>query len=186
MTKGSRWPARFALLLTIVMFGAVLGAFDAFGMPSGFSPFAIQTSASPTPTQSSTPCQFSPAPPPLCPSSSAAGTSSASPTPSGSTTPAPGETHAASLTIDYNRGVFSGEVRSAAKCETQRKIVLRKVRKGPDRIVGRDTTNAKGKWAISVDKAHGKYYAKALKRIFTEDDHEVTCKGATSDRVRVV
>ena len=145
MTKGSRWPARFALLLTIVMFGAVLGAFDAFGMPGDVAPLAIQTSGSPSasPSASSTPCRLSPAPPPLCPSSSPPASSSASPTPSGSSTPAPGETHAASITIEYRNGVFSGEVRSAPKCETKRKIVLRKVRKGPDRIVGRDTTTTR-------------------------------------------
>jgi hypothetical protein len=62
---------------------------------------------------------------------------------------------------------------------------VRKVRKGPDKLVGKATTNAKGKWSVPEADPHGRFYAKVLKRIFMQGDNEVTCGGAKSKVLKV-
>lgn len=191
MTITSRWPARIALVITALMFAAVLGVWDAYGGPSGFSPIALQTSSSPSPSESEEPCEFDPLPPPVCPEPepSESGSSTASPTPSGSTSPSPGgdepERHDANLTIKYPDPAFKGVVKTAAKCRGDRQVVLRRIRKGPDQVVGRDTTSPRGRWKIVEADADGRYYARVLKRSFTQGDTQVICRGDRSPNLRV-
>lgn len=194
MAKGSRWSARITLLITILMFGAVMGAFDALGQTGGVVPVAIQTGASPSasssakpsasPSASSSPCRIPsplPAPPQVCPSSS--GGSSASPT--GSASPGGGETHKSTISLTYNRTKFTGTVQSDPKCESKRNVVVRRVKKGPDPLVGKDTTDSKGKYSVAEPNAKGKFYAKVLKRVFTQGDTTITCGGAKSKVLKV-
>lgn len=190
MEKVNRWPARVALLVSMLAFGATLGAFDALGMTSGTVPTALQTSGSPSPSESEEECEFAPAPPPVCPEEE-----SESPSPSGSGSPSPSdsggevetEKHDSKVTIDHNTAGFHGAVNSARKCERQRKVLVKKVRKGPDMVVGRDRTSKTGRWfEPSENTPRGRYYAKVLKRVFTQNETQVTCRGDRSDVVRVI
>ena len=61
----------------------------------------------------------------------------------------------------------------------------RHLRRPGDLTVGRDTTNRSGGWRIVDAGAKGRYYAKLLKRIYTEGDAQITCKGARSGLVQV-
>ena len=189
MTITSRWPARIALLIGVAMVAAMLGAWDARGGPEGFFTAAMQTTtasptarpASPTPTEE--PCEFDPAPPPICPEPEPEPSTS----PSGS--PSPGgdepESHAAELTIKYVAPAFKGVVRTATKCKDQRQVVVRRIRKGPDALVGRDTTGADGKWQVREPSANGRYYAKVLRRTFTSSGTQVVCQGDRSATRRI-
>lgn len=196
MTVTSRWPARIALLITAVMVAAVMGAWDAYGGPGGLFPVALQTTASPTPSESENPCD--PVPLPVCPipgedpsesgsaSSSPSGSSSASP--SGSASPSPGgepQRHDAVLTIKYPDPAFKGVVRTNARCKDERDVVLRRIRRGPDTVIGRDTTGPDGKWKVREPNANGRFYAKVLRRAFADGQTEVICKGDRSPTRRV-
>lgn len=201
--RSSKWPARFALLISILMFGVVMGPLSALGQTSGV-PSALQTTASPSGSRSATPsgsasrtgspsasgstspsqtpCRFSPAPPPVCPASSSSGSA----TPSGSPTGGETETYDSTLTIAYGNDRFSGAVKANGKCKPGRKVIVRKVRKGPDLLVGRDTTNRRGRWSVrEPDAARGRYYAKVLKRVYTLTDTVITCRGDRSKTIRV-
>jgi hypothetical protein len=64
-------------------------------------------------------------------------------------------------------------------------VVLRRVNKGRDAVIGRDTTGTDGKWKVREPDADGRYYAKVLKRVFADSETEVICKGDRSKRRRV-
>ena len=197
MTITSRWPARIALLIGVAMVAAMMGAWDARGGPGGSFPAVMQTTtasptaratasstarpASPTPTEE--PCEFDPAPPPICPEPEPEPTGS----PSGS--PSPGgdepESHASEITIRYVAPAFKGVVKTATKCKGQRQVVVRRIRKGPDALIGRDTTGADGKWSVREPDANGRYYAKVLRRAFTSSGTQVVCQGDRSVTRRV-
>lgn len=224
-SRSSKWPARFALFISLVMFGAVVGPLSAFGQTTDV-PIALQTTSSPSgsgsvspsrpasgspsgsassspsgsasasgspsgsasasPSASQSPCRFSPAPPPVCPASPGSPSGSGSPTPSGSSTGGGGETYDSTLTIAYGNDRFSGAVRSDGKCKPGRKVIVRKIRRGPDLLVGRDTTNRRGRWSVGEpDAARGRYYAKVLKRVYTLTDTAITCRGDRSKTIRV-
>lgn len=202
MTIISRWPARIAMLLSAAIAAAVFGAWDAQGGSEGVFPFAQQTTASPSPT----PCEFEPLPPPVCPTPQASASTSPSPRPSGSTSPSPRpsgntspspqpsgsptpgaepERYDSEITIKYPGPAFKGVVRSASKCKGDRRVVLQRVRKGPDELIGRDTTGADGKWNVREADADGRYYAKVLKRVFMASGTQVTCRGDRSPTRRL-
>ena len=195
MTITSRWPARIALLITAAMVAAVMGMWDAYGGPGGLFPAALQTTASPTPSESE--CEFPLPVPPFCeepepepePSESGSASSSPSSSPSGSTSPTPGddepERYDSVITIKYPDPAFKGVVRTAGKCRREREVVLRRIRKGPDALIGRDTTGADGKWKVREPNADGRYYAKVLKRAFADSETEVICRGDRSRTRRV-
>ncbi|MGH2807756.1 MAG: hypothetical protein ACRDKT_10835 [Actinomycetota bacterium] len=99
---------------------------------------------------------------------------SESPTPSDSTTstPTPGQGQQtikcdSKITIRFadGRDRFSGAVRSEENaCERGRRVILKKVKRGPDKTVGRTRTNPRGRWSIKEEGARGRYYAKTPKR----------------------
>jgi hypothetical protein len=65
-------------------------------------------------------------------------------------------------------------------------VIVRKIQKGPDLLVGRDTTNRRGRWSVGEpDADRGRYYAKVLKRVYTLADTPITCRGDRSPNVRV-
>lgn len=83
------------------------------------------------------------------------------------------------------RGKFFGKVSSGrAACERRRRVTLFKVRRGPDRVVGRDTTNSAGRWRISRPNARGRFYARVSpKTLFRNYRHNHRC---AADQSRVV
>lgn len=76
---------------------------------------------------------------------------------------------------------FKGKVRSrAGKCESRRRVVLKKVRKGPDRKIGKDKTNKRGGYKITKRHMKGRVYAIAKRKNLPTK----TCKKARSKTVR--
>jgi hypothetical protein len=184
MKAVAKWPARIALLISMGLVAAIIGAFDAYGLSLG-QPMVQQTSGSPSASPSPSVTCTVPGVPQTCRTvtPSSGGTASPSGSPTG---PGGPEKHDSTITIDYGSDDFFGAVKSANKCEPRREVVVRKVRKGTDRIVGRDTTNSKGKWRTEVADAKGRYYAKVAKRIFTQGSTRVECGAAKSKTIRVV
>lgn len=70
------------------------------------------------------------------------------------------------------------------KCKAKREVVLKRVQEGPNATVGRDTTNRSGEWRVVEGAAKGRYYAKLLKRTFTQGDVKVVCGAARSRTVQ--
>lgn len=191
MVTVSKWPARIALLFSVGLVAAIIGAFDAYGL-AGQSPMALQTSGSPSRSATASPgpsvsCPVPQASPVGCVTRNPSSSSSSTASPSGSPTgPGGPEKHDSTITIDYGNGKFSGAVKSVTKCKPMRQVVVRKVRQGPDRLIGRATTNDRGKWSVAEPDAKGRYYAKVAKRIFTQDGTRVECGGAKSKTIKVV
>jgi hypothetical protein len=78
------------------------------------------------------------------------------------------------------RGKFRGKVRSPRNaCERRRTVVLKKVRPGRDRTVGRDRTNLRGVWRINKPNATGRFYA----RVQRQEKRRVIC---LADRSKIV
>ena len=203
-----KWPARIALIVSVGMLAIVLGGLTAFGNP-GLVPMAQATGSasasgggtarpsgtaagSASPSASASRCTVPVGP--LCPSPrpsdsatpSGSGSPSSTASPSGSPGPGGQEEHRSRVTIRYTGLAFKGAVKSVGKCEPRREVVVRKIRRGPDAVIGRDTTNSRGGWKVAERNAKpGRYYAKVLKRVFTQSDVQITCKGARSDNERV-
>lgn len=62
-------------------------------------------------------------------------------------------------------GSFEGQVRSSdAACEQGRKVVVKRIKNGPDRVVGRDVTDQSGAYRVSAQNPSGRFYAIATKK----------------------
>ncbi|HEX2196514.1 MAG TPA: laminin B domain-containing protein [Actinomycetota bacterium] len=95
--------------------------------------------------------------------------------------------------IDYNRrtDTLNGTITergAAAKalaqdgsdgCIAGRKVVVKKVKKGKDRIVARATANATGRWKVRDFTRRGTFYA----RVWRSATDDVVCSPATSGRI---
>jgi hypothetical protein len=97
---------------------------------------------------------------------------------------------ASSITIRHrNRPhVFRGRVSSSPRrCVRGRRVVVKKVRPGPDTIVGRDRTNRRGKWVTRHNRGgRGRYYARVLrKRFINQFGDTIICRPDRSRRIRV-
>jgi len=69
------------------------------------------------------------------------------------------------LVISLKLPAFNGTVQSSkAACKKNRTVKLYKEKAGPDRLLGTDKSNKKGKWSIPAKLSSGNYYAKAPKR----------------------
>lgn len=150
------------------------------GSPSPSPSPSGSPSPSPSPSGSSPQPSGSPSP---------SGSASPSPSPSSSqTTPPPPsiDEQDSSLSISYKRGAFKGRVRSdSRRCETGRRIVLKKVKPGKDATVGRDRTDGDGRWKIPKRKPEGRYYAKAKRKQYDGGDNRtIVCKAARSRTIR--
>ncbi|MGH2554950.1 MAG: hypothetical protein ACRDHO_04445, partial [Actinomycetota bacterium] len=56
---------------------------------------------------------------------------------------------------------------------------------GPDRVVARDTTNRRGRWAKRHNKGgRGRYYAIARRKAFSTPNANVICQRARSRTIR--
>jgi len=83
--------------------------------------------------------------------------------------------------------LFSGDRSSQfAECESARQVKLKKVRRGRDRAVGTDTSDADGSWSIKRPGAHGKYYGVALpKTLTTTIGDQIDCQRGRSRTLKV-
>ena len=70
------------------------------------------------------------------------------------------------VTMPPNAPAFHGRVKSSKHaCEVHRKVKLFKQRPGPDKLLGKDRSNRRGKWKVIVDPLNpGSYYAKVVRR----------------------
>jgi hypothetical protein len=89
------------------------------------------------------------------------------------------------VTISSNAPAFHGQVKSnKSACERQRRVKLFKQRSGPDKLLGKDNSNHRGKWKIVVDPLKsGAYYAKLKRRSEGTAGTIFVCRG---DRSKVV
>ena len=72
---------------------------------------------------------------------------------------------ASTVIISLKLPAFNGTLQSSsAACKKNRTVKLYRVTAGPDKLLGTDKTNKKGKWLIPVKLKSGNYYAKAPKR----------------------
>ena len=182
----ARWSARMALIVCTAAFLVVVmltwGGIGDLGVSAQPSPSPSPTrSPSPSPSES---CRVPiPAPPPICPSPS--GSPSASP--SGSPTPG-GETerHRSRISISYSSAkvLFKGVVKSDAKCIRGRRVILFKVKKGADRLKGRDSTDQRGRWVVDKKRARGRYYARVVQKSGMQMDTAYVCRAARSETIR--
>ena len=156
--------------------------------------------ASPTPSSSTSSAPPSSAPPtsasPTSPSPTSSSPGTSSPSPSNSTSPGPTPTNTntpppdvreeTDVTISFNRPRFTGRVKSDdGNCQSHRSVILKKVRPGRDRIVGRDSSDNQGDYSIRERRARGRYYVIAPEVAYTAGDgHTVTCQRGRSRTVR--
>ena len=85
-------------------------------------------------------------------------------------------------TPDRPRSEFRGAVSSQeTDCERGRRVIVKKVRRGPDRSVGNTLTNRRGRYVVRVNRADGRYYAKATR---SEVAGNVVCLPARSRTIR--
>jgi hypothetical protein len=69
------------------------------------------------------------------------------------------------VVISFKLPAFNGTVKSSkTACKKNRTVKLYRVQAGPDKFLGTDKTNKKGKWLIPAKLKSGDYYAKAPKR----------------------
>jgi hypothetical protein len=72
-----------------------------------------------------------------------------------------------SLSIRYRarRGRFKGRLKSTKPaCVRRQPVKVFRRKRGPDPKIGRDLTNARGKYAVRKRHAHGRFYAKVKKK----------------------
>lgn len=80
---------------------------------------------------------------------------------------------------------FKGRVRAGKSvCKKKRKVVLKKVKKGRDRTVGRDKTNRRGVYKIFKRRAKGRYYTKMKHREVAKNGNIINCTKARSKTVK--
>lgn len=151
--------------------------FPQVATPSPTSTITASPTSSPSSSPTATP-SISVTPSPGV-SASTTPSATASPSPS----PSPSEvTVESSVDIKYRQGWLRGRVRSSlAVCRADRSIALMKVRRGPDKRVGRGTTADDGTWRVRFDSRSGSFYARArtVKRA-----GGITCGGTRSERLR--
>ena len=71
---------------------------------------------------------------------------------------------ASKVVISFKLPAFNGTVQSSAACKKDRTVKLYRVKPGPDKLLGTDKTDSKGKWLIPSKLKSGNYYAKSPKR----------------------
>ena len=81
-------------------------------------------------------------------------------------------------------GSFQGQVNSSdAACEQGRRVVVKRAKRGPDRVVGRDVTDQSGAYQIPANNPSGRFYAVATKKAGGATGGG-SCLKARSKRVR--
>jgi len=145
-----------------------------------------QPSASPSPSPSNSPSPAASAS--ASPSPSASATASPSPGPT-LTPPPPPENERATSTITFKYGAKErarGRVSSSdSRCEDRRNVVVKKVRRGRDKVVRRTFTDSSGAWKTGGTLAPGRYYAQAQRTQTTTSTGTFTCVKARSEVRRI-
>ena len=82
---------------------------------------------------------------------------------------------------------FRGRVSSnGADCVPGRKVVVKKASRGMDITVGRDTTDATGRWSVRHNRGRaGGYYAQVERESFASGIDTITCRAGESNTLRV-
>jgi hypothetical protein len=156
----------------------------------GGSPSPSPSTTSPTPTETG----GLPITPPI--TLPPGGGSSTTPAPTGSTS-TPGGGSGPQETIECDSEItirfagrtdtFKGAVNSDENvCERGRRVILKRVKAGPDKTVGRTTTNQRGRWNIKERNARGRYYAQTPARTVDPPGAgaEYECGAAKSRTIR--
>ncbi len=69
------------------------------------------------------------------------------------------------VTVSLKLPAFNGKVQSPkAACTKNRTVKLYRETPGPDKLLGTDKSNKKGKWSVPAKLKSGNYYAKAPKQ----------------------
>ena len=154
------------------------GAGSAAPAPAG--PSSEETFC-PIPGATVTPSPSSPSP-----SSPSPTASSPSPTPTETVGPGLSQSRTRFTSFRYRRGAFRGQIDSDYEpCDSNRSIVIRKVRRGPDRVVARDRTDGGGRFSARERNARGRFYATATaKSIIEPDGDQVDCRARRSGTIR--
>lgn len=87
------------------------------------------------------------------------------------------------LTVRYRHGAFKGVLSSSApRCRDSKTVVVWKVRRGPDRRVGRTTSRADGSYRLARAHRPGRYYATTPPVVVPD---VAQCAAARSARLRL-
>jgi hypothetical protein len=91
------------------------------------------------------------------------------------------------VTISTRPPAFHGHVKSSkSACEIHRKVKLVKQRHGPDKLLGTDKTNHRGRWEVDVEPLKsGVYYAKVVRRSEGTAGTIFVCRGDVSRTIVV-
>lgn len=175
--------ARTALVISVLVFGA-----SVLGLTAGTT-FAATRAPQQLDLCTPGPVCATPTVPDLLPSDEPSGpatpTPTPTPTPTVSVTPAPGPVLVASTaSIRYRDRAFRGEVSAEnAVCSSDRTVQVKKLSRGPNRIVATRVTDASGGWTVTRPRAHGRFYALALGRSIDVAGVGLKC---TRDRSRTI
>jgi hypothetical protein len=63
-------------------------------------------------------------------------------------------------TVTIERG-FKGLVMASSPCQNNRSVTVMRSRRGPDKVVGSDSSNSTGFWELPSKRRTGRYYAVA-------------------------
>ena len=77
---------------------------------------------------------------------------------------AAGASNSTKVIVSLKTPAFHGKLKSrTSACARGRKVKLYRKKRGPDKLLGTDKSNAKAKWSIPLGKklTRGSYYAKA-------------------------
>lgn len=99
------------------------------------------------------------------------------------------QTCKSTITIAYESGKtpkFTGKVGSQEPmCKRARDVTVKKIKRGKDLIVGKATTNARGRYSVPARRANGRFYATVKRATVENDDGQtVTCQNAKSRTIR--
>ena len=93
----------------------------------------------------------------------------------------------ASLRYADRAHAFEGRVRSTKpRCRRGRRIVIKKVRRGPDRRIARDRTGRRGAWRRAArGDLRGRFYARARRKTFVRrNGDKVVCRPRRTRTIR--
>jgi hypothetical protein len=93
--------------------------------------------------------------------------------------------HDSKLTISIAVPLYHGKVKSEApKCVRGRRVTLFERRSGPDRKIGRDQTNRRGRWVVKVPlnelEPQDRFYAKVGRKLNIVSGEGYVCRGDRS------
>lgn len=203
MQKVQKQRARIILALVAALWGATVWGLTT-GRFTGGDPATAQTCHTntaipigqcPTPSRASGSATPSASGSPSRTPSSSPSSARPTPTPTPTPTPSPSQTtppppsvdrEDSDISIAYRQGSFEGRVSSdRARCESGRKVTLKRVKKGKDAAAGRDRTNRKGKYGVRERNARGRYYAQVARKQYAgRNNKTIVCKAARSRTIR--